>query len=87
MKVAKIGMSTHYDFVESFLGREILELYKKYYNPDFSYRMSPDRIVMSISDLNSTINDAFDWSFTPEGHMFWSQQHNIISTNLNRLIE
>ncbi len=86
-KSVKIGESTHLEFIECFLGKEILDLYLERYDPSFTRSFDPTSIVSHEYRLSDSINEAFSWGVTKEGHEFWSKQHNIISNNLNFLIK
>jgi hypothetical protein len=86
-KSVKIGESTHLEFIECFLGKKILDLYLERYDPGFTRSFDPKSIVRNEHNLSDSINEAFSWGYTKEGHEFWSKQHNIISNNLNFLIK
>ena len=86
-KSVKIGESTHLEFIECFLGKEILDLYLERYDPSFKSGFDPTSIVRYEHNLSDSINEAFSWGCTKEGHHFWSKQHNIISNRLNFLIK
>jgi hypothetical protein len=86
-KSVKIGESTHLEFIEFFLGKEILDLYLERYDPSFTRSFEPTSIVRYEHNLADSINEAFSWGYTKEGHDFWSKQHRIISSDLNFLIK
>lgn len=86
MKIVKLGESNHYDFIESFLGEDVLELYKLRFNENYRNSFNPESKVRSINDLDNSINLAFRWDETPEGHEFWSNKHRIMYNDLNELI-
>lgn len=85
MKIVKFGESNHYDFIESFLGEDVLELYKLRLNENYRNNFNPESKVRNINDLNDSINLAFCWADTPEGHDFWSNKHRIMYNDLNDL--
>ena len=86
MKVVKLGESNHYDFIESFLGEDVLALYKLRFKESYRRNFDPESKVRYRHELENSINFAFCWAETPEGHDFWSRKHSIMCTNLNDLI-
>jgi hypothetical protein len=86
-KSVKIEESTYLEFIECFLGKEILDMYLERYDPSFKRGFDPTSIVRNEHNLSDSITEAFSWGYTKEGHDFWSKQHNIISNNLNLLIK